>query len=99
MIGSISTRRIIAAKREALKELELKIWEHPGGLLTWKSRPAKWTAEMLKTRASTLKSVWAAFPPPSKPPMVPGHPVIGLLGEYDALPGMSQKVQTEEGDR
>ena len=23
-----------------------------------------------------------------------GYPVIGLLGEYDALPGLSQKVQT-----
>ena len=25
-----------------------------------------------------------------------GHPVIGFLGEYDALPGLSQKVSTEK---
>ena len=25
-----------------------------------------------------------------------GHPVIGFLGEYDALPGLSQKVGTEK---
>ena len=29
-------------------------------------------------------------------PFGSGHPVIGLLGEYDALPGMSQKVKSEK---
>ena len=94
MIGSIALDTI-AAKREALKELELKIWNTPE--IAYKEVEAcKWTAEMLEKEGFDVEIGVGGVPTAIKATFGSGHPVIGLLGEYDALPGMSQKVQTEK---
>ena len=94
MIGSI-TLDAIAAKREALKELELKIWNTPE-IAYLEVEACKWTAEMLKNEGFDVEIGVGGVPTAIKATYGSGHPVIGLLGEYDALPGMSQKVQTEK---
>ena len=94
MIGSIALDAI-AAKREALKELELKIWNTPE-IAYLEVEACKWTAEMLKNEGFDVEIGVGGVPTAIKATYGSGHPVIGLLGEYDALPGMSQKVQTEK---
>ena len=94
MIGSIALDAI-AAKREALKELELKIWNTPE-IAYLEVGACKWTAEMLKNEGFDVEIGVGGVPTAIKATYGSGHPVIGLLGEYDALPGMSQKVQTEK---
>ena len=70
----------IAAKREALKELELKIWNTPE-IADLEAQACKWTAEMLKEEGFDVEIGAGGVPTAIKATYGSGHPVIGFLGE------------------
>ena len=84
----------IDREAEALKLLATKIWENPE--LAWNEYQAsRWTADYLASQGfaaecgaygldTAVRAVWGS-----------GKPVVGFCGEYDALPGLSQKVAGE----
>ena len=92
--GSIAIREI-EAQRKNLEEAALKIWENPEGpnkeffasklcadMLEAEGFQVEWGIGGLKT---AIRASWGS-----------GKPVIGYLGEYDALPELSQKVSTKK---
>ncbi len=90
MSGNTAYKAIDAA-REDLKKLSLNIWSHPETAFR-EYEACKWTAEVLKKYGFEVETGVYGVPTAIKATFGSGHPVIGLLGEYDALPGMSQKV-------
>lgn len=87
--------RAIEARREDFERLALEIWSHPEIAFQEKTacRATAELAEKLGFEVQTpaygiqtaLRAVWGE-----------GKPVIGFLGEYDALPGLSQQVCAEK---
>jgi aminobenzoyl-glutamate utilization protein B len=73
-----------------LKDIAIKIWEHPEGAFeeVYSSNLQK---EYLKENGFIIKDV-----PNVETAFVAefgqGKPIVGIFGEYDALPGMSQKI-------
>jgi len=81
---------IIDQNQQDLTQMSDTIWEY-AEIAMQEQRSAKLQREFLQSRGFTIKDV----------PNVPtafiaefgsGKPIIGLLGEYDALGGLSQKV-------
>ena len=83
--------------REALiKDVNRKIWEYAEvGLQERKS--AGLLVKTLKQNGFAVKSGVAGMPTAFVASYGKGQPVIGILAEYDALPGMSQKVNPVRG--
>lgn len=81
-------------KNEAiLNDLAKKIWEHPETAFN-EVKACEWTAEVLRGQGFEVEIGVFGLPTAIRATWGSGHPVIGFLGEYDALPGMSQKVTT-----
>ena len=82
--------RSIAARDQAAWAAALKIWEwaEPG---YQEKQSSALLANMLKTAGFKVNTGVAEIPTAFTAEMGEGHPVIGILGEYDALPGLSQK--------
>lgn len=90
---------LIDNNENSLKDMALKIWQHPEGAYEefYSSNLQK---EYLKENGFIIKNV-----PNLETAFIAefgkGKPIVGILGEYDALPGMSQKVSSvkepEEG--
>ena len=57
------------------------------------TRSAALLEDFSNPRASRSTGAWPDCPPPSSRPMAKADPIIGILGEYDALPGISQRAQ------
>jgi len=81
--------KVIEQERAGIEALSRTIWENPEGAFEERVAASK-TAEFLgkhgfrvKTGASGLETAITAT-------WGEGRPVIGFLGEYDALPGLSQ---------
>ncbi|HIV87014.1 MAG TPA: amidohydrolase, partial [Candidatus Pygmaiobacter gallistercoris] len=75
----------------ALTELATKIWETPE--MGWKEKNAsKWTADYLESQGFAVELGAYGMPTAIRAVWGKGHPVIGFCGEYDCLPGLSQKV-------
>jgi aminobenzoyl-glutamate utilization protein B len=87
--------KYIEKKADELKELSLKIWEHPE-VAYEEVQASKWTADYLEANGFEVEREYAGVPTAIKASWGKGKPVIGLLGEYDALPGMSQKVKADK---
>lgn len=69
----------------------MKIWENPEiGYNEYQA--SKWTANLLREEGFEVETNYAGLPTAIKATWGSGKPVIGFLGEYDALPGMSQKA-------
>lgn len=81
-------------RRDELWELARKIWEHPEGPFR-EEMAAQWTGEILEREGFSVERQAGGVPTAIRASWGQGSPVIGLLGEYDALPGMSQKAQAE----
>lgn len=82
-------------KSNKLIELAKRIWDNPE--TAYKERNASmWTAELLRNEGFIVETAYAGVPTAIKATWGEGKPVIGFLGEYDALPGMSQKLKTEK---
>ena len=89
----LSAKEAIEEKKELLYDLAKKIWENPEIAYT-EVKASKWTADFLKDQGFTVERKYAGVPTAIKATWGSGKPVIGFLGEYDALPGMSQKIST-----
>ena len=92
MIGEIA-RKAIEDKKDVIIDLATKIWQNPE-LAFGEHKACRWTAEVLKDEGFDVEVGYAGMPTAIRAVWGSGKPVIGLLGEYDALPGLSQKLST-----
>ena len=94
MIGTIAINKI---KQEEAKLVELaqKMWDVPETAYN-EVNACAWTAEILKEYGFEVEVGAYNLPTCVVGRWGSGKPVIGLLGELDALPGMSQKKKTEK---
>ena len=75
----------------ALSELAMKIWDNPE--MGWHEKKASaWTAEYLRSKGFETELGAYGMPTAIRAVWGKGHPVIGFCGEYDCLPGLSQKA-------
>jgi len=73
-------------------EMADDIWENPE--LGWKEfKAARWQEDFLKREGFTITTGIADISTAFVAEWGEGKPVIGFIGEYDALPGLSQKNQ------
>lgn len=80
---------------QALSQLSKEIWDKPE--LPFKEYFAsELLADFMKEEGFQVETEYAGMPTAFKASWGSGKPVIGLLGEYDALPGMSQKISTKK---
>lgn len=89
MLGDISFKRIEEVKEDLIKAAR-KIWENPepGNLEFIASDTC---AQLLEKNGFKVERDYAGVPTAIRAEYGSGKPVIGLLGEFDALPGLSQK--------
>lgn len=86
----------IEQNRTRLIETSLKIWDYAElGLNEYKS--SKILADLLKDEGFTIEMGVAGMPTAFVASWGTENPVIGILGEYDALPGLSQRVSGKKG--
>ncbi|MBD3254120.1 MAG: amidohydrolase [Candidatus Lokiarchaeota archaeon] len=82
----------VEENREMLIEISDKIWEYAEtGFNEFKS--SKLLAETLSSEGFSVKEGVADIPTAFTATYGDGTPVIGILGEYDALPGLSQAAE------
>ena len=80
----------IEGNKERVIEICDKIWEYAElGLIEYKS--SKLLADELEKHGFEVKRGVAGMPTAFVATWGEGNPVIGIMGEYDALPGLSQK--------
>lgn len=85
----------IDKRNDELVDLALKIWANPElGFKEYKA--CEWISEYLKKEGFDVEVGKYGVPTSIRASWGEGKPVIGLLGEYDALPGMSQKTTTSK---
>lgn len=87
-----AAQQAIDAKKDILVDLATRIWENPEVAWTEK-KSSEWTAEVLEKEGFTVERNFTGIPTALRAVWGQGKPVIGFLGEYDALPNMSQKFQ------
>ena len=80
---------------QVLTDLANKIWNHPEVAYD-EVKACQWIAEVLRQQGFEVEVGYADLPTAIRATWGKGHPVVGFLGEYDALPGLSQKVSTEK---
>ena len=76
-----------------IKDVNRKIWNYAEVGLA-ETRSSKLLQQHLKDNGFKVKNGVAAMPTAFVASYGSGKPVIGILAEYDALPGMSQKVES-----
>ena len=80
---------------DELIELATKIWENPE--MGWHEEKAStWTGDYLKKCGFDVQVGAYNMPTAVRAVWGHGHPVIGFCGEYDCLPGLSQKLCTHQ---
>lgn len=92
--GEIAWREI-DGKRGQLKELAQRIFRNPEPPFEEK-QAAAWCAELLRENGFDVQVGIAGLPTAVEARYGAGAPVIGFLGEYDPLPGMSQQADCPE---
>ena len=86
----------VKANQDLLIDISDQIWEFAElGLKEFKS--SKLLAKTLDEAGFAVKMGVADMPTAFYADYGEGKPVIGILGEYDALPGLSQKAQPSRG--
>ena len=88
--------QVIDQHAEELTLLARRIWEKPE--MGWHEDSAvAWTAEVLRDNGFDVEVGAYGMPTAIRAAWGQGRPVVGLCGEYDCLPGLSQKcVPTED---
>ena len=76
----------IDKEEKNLTALAQKIWEHPETAYD-EVNACEWIAEALKGYGFDVEVGYVGLPTAIKATWGKGHPIIGILGEYDALPG------------
>ncbi len=85
----------IDSDQEALIALSDKIWSFEEVAFR-EDRSAKALADYAASRGFQVKTGVAEMPTALVAEFGSGKPVIGIMGEYDALPGLSQKTVSEK---
>ncbi len=80
---------------EKLTYLAKEIWDHPQVALT-ETFASKLLAKELEDDGFTVEWGAGGMPTAFIATWGTGAPIIGFLGEYDALPGLSQKLSAEK---
>jgi aminobenzoyl-glutamate utilization protein B len=83
--------RQVAGDHDLLCRLATDIWEHPETGFS-EVRAAALLASTLEREGFQIKRAVAGIETAFVAEWGTGGPVVGVLGEYDALPGLSQKV-------
>ena len=90
----VTTQRIgalVDSHREEITQLATRIWENPE--MGWKEEKAvAWTAEVLRANGFETEVGAYGMPTAIRAAWGGGGPVVGFCGEYDCLPGLSQRV-------
>jgi aminobenzoyl-glutamate utilization protein B len=79
------------ASEDKLIDLAKDIWEHPEHGLQ-ETRSSKLLADELQKAGFSVDMGVDQMPTAFAASWGEGKPIVGILGEYDALPGLSQKV-------
>ncbi len=87
-----SAIQAVDAQREALTDLSDQIWRFAETALK-ETRSAKLLADHAEKEGFRVTRGVAGLPTAFVAEFGQGSPVIGIMGEYDALPGLSQKAQ------
>lgn len=82
-------------KQELLADLEKDIWDHPQIGLQ-ETYASKLLADILQKEDFSITKGTGNMPTAFIASWGKGKPIIGILGEYDALPGLSQKISTKK---
>ncbi len=94
MIGSISINEI-DKKRFKLDDLSKKIWENPEKAFK-EFKACENTANFLRSEGFDVEVGVGGLATAIRASFGSGKPVIGFMGEFDALPGLNQKVSTKK---
>lgn len=92
-LKATTAHKYIDEKRDWLTSLSDKVWEFAEVALH-EEKSAKLLEEALKSEGFELEIGVGGMPTAFVATWGSGRPVIGFLGEYDALAGVSQKVST-----
>jgi aminobenzoyl-glutamate utilization protein B len=93
---SENTMRALAsidAHRREVVDLSLQVWRFAETALQ-ETRSAKVLADYAEKQGFRVTRGVAGMPTAFMAEFGTGKPIIGILGEYDALPGISQKAET-----
>ena len=85
----------IEAKRNILNDTADFLWDHPETAFT-EFESAKYLCEVLRKEGFTVEENVAGIATAFSGTFGSGKPVIGILGEYDALSGLSQVAGVAE---
>lgn len=87
MTGQIAIEEI-ERKRQKIDSLSQYIWNHPeAGFKEYKAQEK--VADLLREEGFQVETGAGGVPTAIKAVYGSGHPVMGFLGEFDALPGLS----------
>lgn len=86
-----SALRYLSVDEERLSGLAKDIWDHPE-LGLQEHRSSRLIADELERAGFSIEMGVGQIPTAFVASWGEGEPIIGILGEYDALPGLSQKV-------
>ncbi len=92
MVGEYAIDKIREEKQSFI-DLTQKMWEEPETAFN-EVKACEWTAEVLEKYGFAVEKGAYDMPTCVVGRWGSGHPIIGFLGELDALPGLSQKVST-----
>ena len=87
--------RAIEAKRATFEQLAMDLWEHPEVAFQERYACQKVSQVADNLGFQTEQGIYG-LPTAMRATWGHGFPVIGFLGEYDALPALSQHVSTEK---
>lgn len=87
--------RLVEAKQDTFIDLSDRIWDIPE-LNFQEAKSARIHAEMLTAQGFRVSEGLAGIPTAVMGEAGQGGPVIAILGEYDALPGLSQEAGIAE---
>ena len=94
MVGKIAIEEI-ERKREAIDGLSRFIWNNPeAGFKEYKAHEK--VAALMEAEGFRVERGVGGVPTAIKAVYGSGHPVIGFMGEFDALPGLSQRVSVDK---
>ena len=82
-------------KQELLTNLAIDIWDHPQIGLK-ETYASKLIADILQKEGFSITRDVGNMPTAFIASWGEGKPIIGILGEYDALPGLSQKLSAKK---
>ena len=82
-------------KQELFTKLAKDIWDHPQ-ISLHETHASKLIVDLFQREGFSITKDIGKMPTAFVASWGKGEPIIGILGEYDALPGLSQKVSTKK---